>query len=314
MNRISSTLRFCLAIVLCMTGIVQFSPDKPSRAYASADWPVTATMGNENGGPVFKINGTPVVPQFLYGSTMKIHANYVPFLDTINMANSRDVHVKFWINVLDDMAWNEQVNEDVFQRDPGAYGILRIGIADEQLFDLSADQYAVTERGLRSGWPSLASADWRNQLSDLVTDYIAWLKQQPYSDRILGFQIMNMDSGEWYFDSNSEARIGAGEDYSPPMVAAFRQWLSEKYATDSALQAAWNDAGVTLASAGIPTLAERDYSAERFFRSIETECKAIDYQTFYSKKIAETIDFAGDCSSRRPAGRRCSAPCTVITT
>ncbi|GEM_PF-5124782 len=303
MNRLSAALQICLAIVLSLTGTLSLSSKPSSRASASAGWPVTATISNENGGPVFKINGTPVVPQFNYGSTMKIHPNYGPFLDTITMAQSRDVHVTFWINVLDDMAWNEQVNEDVFARDSQAYGILRIGIADGQLFDLTADQYAVTERGLRSGWPSLASQDWRDQLDDLVVDYIAWLKQQPYADRILGFQIMNMDSGEWYFDSNSEGRIGAGEDYSPPMVAAFRQWLTAKYGTDAALQAAWNDSGVTLATAGIPTLAERDHSEENFFRSIAVEGKAIDYQTFYSKKIAETIDFAGGLFKRETGGQ-----------
>ncbi|QNK59195.1 DUF4082 domain-containing protein [Paenibacillus sp. PAMC21692] len=303
MNRFSAALRICLAIVLGLTGTITITQGPSSKAHASGNWPVTATISNENGGPVFKINGTPVVPQFNYGSTMKIHPNYGPFLDTITMAESRDVHVTFWINVLDDMAWNEQVNEDVFQRDPNAYGIMRIGIADGQLFDLAEDQYAVTDRGLRSGWPSLASQDWRDQLDALVVDYIAWLKQQPYADRILGFQIMNMDSGEWYFDSNSEGRIGAGEDYSPPMVAAFRQWLTDKYETDAALQAGWNDPGVTLATAGVPTLEERDHSEENFFRSIATEGKAIDYQTFYSKKIVETINYAGGLFKRETDGQ-----------
>lgn len=98
MKSLTAAMRICLCILIGLSGTLPLSGGPASTAYATPSWPVTATMGNENGGTVFKINGTPVVPQFLYGSTMKIHSNYGPFLDTIPMANNRDVHVKFCNN------------------------------------------------------------------------------------------------------------------------------------------------------------------------------------------------------------------------
>ncbi|MGI2297505.1 hypothetical protein [Paenibacillus sp. GXUN7292] len=49
-----------------------------------------------------------------------------------------------------------------------------------------------------------------------------WLSQQPYANRIIGFQIMGMETGEWFYNSN-DLSVGNGEDYSAPMVVAFRQ-------------------------------------------------------------------------------------------
>ncbi|WP_391572540.1 DUF4082 domain-containing protein [Cohnella sp.] len=272
----------------------------PAHSSTFIPWPVTATIGKEDGGAVLKVNGEIVNPVFMYGNTMKQFPNYSAFLDTIDKVKTRDVHGYMWVNVLKDNVWNAQVNDDIFTRDPNAYGIIRVGLQDEMSFD--AGEYSVTEKGNRPGWPSVASKAWRSELDSTISNYLEWLSRQPYANRIIGFQIMGMETGEWFYNSN-DLSVGNGEDYSAPMVAAFRQWLTDKYGSDATLRAAWNNSGVTLATASIPTAAERDYTAENYFRSMATEGKTIDYQTFYSEEVAGMINYAAGLFKQKTDSR-----------
>jgi Beta-galactosidase len=59
-------------------------------------------------------------------------------------------------------------------------------------------------------------------------------------------------------------------DYSPANLRAFRRWLQAQYGTDQRLQAAWSDPAVTLATAVIPTKAQRPKIAGLWRRSNAT--------------------------------------------
>ncbi len=96
---------------------------------------------------------------------------------------------------------------------------------------------------------------------------------------------------EWFYWSTTGSSDGLSdlEDYSAPMVSGFRKWLGKKYAGDGLLQHAWNEASVTLATAGIPTRAERQATGLFVWRDPAIQRKVIDYYEFYCENVTEII-------------------------
>jgi hypothetical protein len=66
--------------------------------------------------------------------------------------------------------------------------------------------------------------------------------------------------------------------------------LTDKYGTDSQLQSAWHQSAVTLQDAPIPDNAARIGDRSRLFRDPRAEQPVIDFHTFWSDVMAETIE------------------------
>jgi hypothetical protein len=113
---------------------------------------------------------------------------------------------------------------------------------------------------------SLGSALWTKESSEAARRYAAHFSQSEFSDRIVGFFPFST-AVDWHGIGETLVNIPAHEtpgntefplegDFSKPMLAAFRAFLTERYETDRALQAAWKNSGITLATAEIPTRIE----------------------------------------------------------
>ncbi|MFQ8804301.1 MAG: hypothetical protein ACLR8Y_03190 [Alistipes indistinctus] len=80
---------------------------------------------------------------------------------------------------------------------------------------------------------------------------------------MFSFLIGGACGSEWtYFGYKQEPDTGDA------MTRRFRQWLADKYVTDVALQQAWNDPRVTIATAVVPDMEERRYNLGAFSRMI----------------------------------------------
>ena len=136
-------------------------------------------------------------------------------------------------------------------------------------------------------YPSLASAKWREDMQQALRTIIDHIAQSDYADHVIGYQLSGQKTEEWYHWTMNCQRLG---DYSLPMQQAFRAWLAAKYGTSQALQAAWNQPAVSLETAQIPSYAERIGNRQRTFRDLSTERPVIDFHTFWSDVMADTID------------------------
>jgi hypothetical protein len=137
-------------------------------------------------------------------------------------------------------------------------------------------------------FPSLASAKWRNDMKTCLTAFVNHIKASYYKDNIGGFIITGMATDEWY-------HFGSGTDkfwgYGDRTVQSFRAWLSQKYGTDFALQSAWNNPSVTLATATPPGYWDRkDEGLMTTFRNPAAKMPVIDFLKYWNELIPETIN------------------------
>ncbi len=85
-------------------------------------------------------------------------------------------------------------------------------------------------------------------------DMIAHMKKQPYWHRIVGAVLASGQHTEWIWNGTGQVTM----DYSPVAQAAFKKWVNEEYGTDVALQEAWNDPNITLATVEVPDYADTE--------------------------------------------------------
>ena len=175
----------------------------------------------------------------------------------------------------------------------------------EELFTLSDGSTDYGEKLFalprKDNFPSLASPAWRAECQRLIEAFIDHVERSDWGARVMGYQVCGQKTEEWYHWSMNTDRLG---DYSKPMLAAFRAWLKDKYGTDRRLQAAWRRPGVTVADAAIPTQQERFGNQQATFRDPSTEQPAIDFHTFWSDIMADTIAYFARVVKQRTHGAK----------
>ena len=106
----------------------------------------------------------------------------------------------------------------------------------------------------------------------------------PEGDCLVGLHLGGGVYGEWHYWGFTHQ-----PDTGPAMTAHFRRWLRYKYGSDAALQAAWNDPHVTLATAAVPGLAPRQHTADGMFRDPARERNVIDYYQCQHEVVADDV-------------------------
>ncbi len=132
--------------------------------------------------------------------------------------------------------------------------IIRFGLDEPGIYSPKSpwraahpDELVLTETGERLNVPSLASDLFWDNSAAAATALVRWYEQQPYRDRIAAY------ANFWRCEGTHEATImGWLCDRSPVMTAAWRAYLTQTYADDAALQAAWADPQATRATAVPP--------------------------------------------------------------
>ena len=142
---------------------------------------------------------------------------------------------------------------------------------------------------------SLASAQWREDGSAALAEFLAMLEQETFSRRVIGFFLCAGGTGEWYYPG----MIQDGErcaDYSPAFRQTYGALLRERYGTVEALRRAWGDETASFENPRIPGC------AERAFCNMDDELLAA-YQYSDSAPPAPATD-ACTGSFLNPAGHR----------
>lgn len=136
--------------------------------------------------------------------------------------------------------------------------------------------------------PSWASEAWRRDTVEGLRRLFEHVAAAPYADRVIGYHLASGTTEEWMMWGGNENQW---VDYSPANLSGFRRWLQAQYGTDQKLQAAWSDPSVTLATAAIPTKAQRQATHLGSLRDPAREQSVIDFYRYNSDLVADTIGF-----------------------
>ncbi|MCQ2397551.1 MAG: alpha-L-rhamnosidase N-terminal domain-containing protein, partial [Lentisphaeria bacterium] len=184
--------------------------------------------------------------------------------------------------------------ESFLQGDPEAKMVVKIELRDgtpRWFLQLHPEEGAELDSGRKNGHVSLASMRWRALVDDFLRGLIKHVAESPYADHIIGYMVCEGEEGQWmhYWGGDNPQDAGVMTDYSKPMQDYFRNWLAREYGTDEALQKAWNDSNVTLATAQIPTREER-IAAKMSLRLLPRDRRAADFGWALADVVSEGID------------------------
>ena len=132
---------------------------------------------------------------------------------------------------------------------------------------------------------SLASKLWKQEATDMLIRFCREFSETPEANALVSMQLAGGVYGEWHYWGFFEHE----PDTSRPMIVHFREWLHNKYGSDEALQQAWNNPGVTIATATVPDTTMRLSTKDGIFRNPEDERNIIDYYQCQHQLVADNI-------------------------
>ncbi|MCQ2449939.1 MAG: carbohydrate binding domain-containing protein, partial [Clostridia bacterium] len=261
----------------------------------------SASVETENGAVRLKINGM-VTPPVMYlaphyksyydynrlsgiqSSGMSVYCSYNCLFDG---SDGMDI----WTG--NDAGGNPVLNFALFDYqicrmldlNPNAYLLVNVGMdAPEWWKAANPDELMRDSNGNTINAVSFASTLYRTQAQKALAQVVDRLKTAPYKHRIVGVRLVAGRTFEWMLDGIEN---GAAVDYSAPAQTGFRAFLKNKYGTDSTLRTVWNNSGVTLSSAAIPSVSQR--SASGVLLDPQTARNVIDFNAYLSQMTADSL-------------------------
>lgn len=128
------------------------------------------------------------------------------------------------------------------------------------------DEQSVIDKN-KQQFASVASKLWREEAGVRLEALVQMLHLAPERRVLLGLVLAGGGKNQWLMD---------GVDRAPAMTAAFREWLTARYAADTALAAAWGEKKASLKEAGIPAALKADPAAPSLLQ-LPAEQPHVDY-------------------------------------
>jgi hypothetical protein len=288
-----------------------------------------AAIKSSNGVPRLTINGQPVVPMSFFFNTHQNPDYVARFQDPqVRLCAGAGVHVysflmpganynQGWDQV--DHSATEKILDDFIRVDPQAVFILRYlpgptgnwqewrAIPKDQLW-----QYADGSLGANGWMLSLASEYYWGPSDRGTAEMIRHFEGSRYGGRILAYHL-----GGPQFEMFPDEYREKGPDVSLANTVRFRAWLTANYPGDGALQSAWGNPEVRLATAEVPRGApgrfpmhmEMGSAPIQVFYSLPAEQIWVDYSRYVSELAADRVIRWAELVRRETAGRKLSIFC-----
>lgn len=133
---------------------------------------------------------------------------------------------------------------------------------------------------------SVASVVWRREAGEQLTRFVRHIEAK-FGDHVLGYHFCGQHTHEWFYLGSRAENLNCAEEV---FTEAWRRWLSEKYPTDEALRAAWNDPNAMIAAAVAPSYTERIRASGEFLRNPAREARTIDFHTYQNIAVVEALE------------------------
>lgn len=202
---------------------------------------------------------------------------------------------------------NQEIN-NLLKIDPDAYIIVTF-LMRPTIWSLNwPNETTVLSDGTRHSY-SLSSPRWAAQVDYDYRALTAHLMTQPYAGHVIGVQYeVSKETQYWGWEvltntvNTPRADIVLG-DFSPVHIAAFRQWLQEKYVTEAALKDAWNDPAVTFANAYPTPSVLRQMDPTLMFKDPAVTAMPMDYWQFHGEAMAKMAEVAAKAVKEASGGK-----------
>ena len=133
---------------------------------------------------------------------------------------------------------------------------------------------------------SYASKRWVRDVCKYLRAVLEHMKSMPYAAHIFAVKFAQGATYEW---QEYGMEIGNCSDFSRVAQTGFREFLREKYKSNSALQKAWGDSLVTFDNATIPGYGEREPLTYDSLLDGVKQRNVLDYQDFKGKNVTDSI-------------------------
>lgn len=257
--------------------------------------PPVVKLQRLGGDAAITINGKPfpgVMMSFHGGDAHKLHrevgeAGMHLYADWFGASTNADIgHIapdKY------DYSAYDKYFADILAADPEALFLPHIGVTAPMWWQKAHPEELCEYADGKKGPSSLASLRWRQEMGEDLRKLLAYLRQAPYADRIIGYTFYSGYTAEWQmWGTWTEHR----DDYSAPATRAFREFLTKRYGTDAGLERAWANPQVTLATATVPTEEQRwpeGLKGPQVLRDPATEQQSIDWYEFASNMVVDAL-------------------------
>lgn len=137
---------------------------------------------------------------------------------------------------------------------------------------------------------SFASEKWKKESGEIMLQVVDYLMSRSYANQIVGFKVTGGYTLEWNWWALSGNTDDVG-DFSQCGIALFRQWLTEKYGTNAALQKAYGNNSITLQNAMPPSIQQRSDDYLDSVITVQDHPEMMDYELYMAELKADTIEY-----------------------
>jgi len=175
----------------------------------------------------------------------------------------------------------------VLDANPNALLLPRIGMGAPRWWrEAHPDDVMVWDRGPQKHVDVVvASPAFRRDSGERLAALIEHLEEE-FGDHIAGYHPCGQNTGEWFYQETWGPALNG---YSEGSREAWQRWLRHRYEDDKALQAAWDDPRVTLATADVPSPSARRAAPAGVFRDPIRERPLIDFAEFQQEMMADCV-------------------------
>ena len=145
---------------------------------------------------------------------------------------------------------------------------------------------------------SLHSDEWKEDANWALSRLIKEIEGRPWGTRVIGLHLAGGGGGEFQPWGRKLALVPRKKnqfgDYNPDAIRRFRKWLKAKYKNDvQLLRENWRDQTVDFDSAMYSSDALLAESGNGFFREVRESVDSLDYLTFRSEDLMDTLNSFG---------------------
>lgn len=265
----------------------------PTISLPESSTAVKAAVKLLNGIPRLYINNVLYTGNSFFGNT-DMNDSHPITTSQAKFAGDNGIHVHSMIHNLNfsnltnlTLKYNDLCTDldAILDGDPKAKIFIRVNVGDFRGKNAAEGEFMVYPDGTKATLVSLASDRWYADAQQRLDELIRFIRSNPdYADHVFAYHI---ECGEWFQYGFRES----GTDVSPVADAKFREWLTDKYKSDTALKNSWGGT-VTLATAQVPRDLPDNKSGEGYARTLllnPNETRYTDYLDYINDLVSDRI-------------------------